>query len=102
MDIEYWLENGERELRTNSRDVFRGADSLEVEAKLNFFLECSRLCQAYRFKREIDRLIMELFCDGIPQQTINVELEKMGIKRERKAIERTVKKHLILFGLYGK
>jgi hypothetical protein len=93
---------GEQRLKQYAVNAYRGATALEVSAKLDFFLQCSSMCQQYRFKRKIDRLIMELYCEGKAKEEIRAALEDLGIKYDRRGIYAIIQRHLIIFGLNGK
>ncbi len=101
-NIEKRLENGQWELKQSAQNVFRGADEIEVRAKLEFYDEVTSKCARTKFKCPIERQIMEMYCDGIPQQQIKRDLERMGISRHRMTIVHIIRKYLILFGLHGK
>lgn len=96
-NIEELNSDGEWMLKNSASNVFRGNDALTVRTRLEFFMECSRCCQITKFKSKTEQLIMEMYCDGVPQQ----EIKKL-LKCHRHTIARTIQKYLILYGLYGK
>lgn len=91
---------GVRELRQNAANSYRGAHPLEIQAKLDFFLSVSSMCQQTKFRNETERRIMDWYCDGKMKTEIVEELRRSGTKRSRVAVWKVIRKYLILFGLY--
>lgn len=99
-EIERVNAQGNLELKEYAANAYRGANELEREARLNHFLECSRLCHFARFKSEVEEHIMEFYCEGISILDIQRKLEQNGVIRHRETISNVIRKYLILFGLY--
>ncbi len=101
-DIEFMNRKGERELVNFASNVYKGMSDIERQAKLEFYLECSSHCTRTRFKRRIDQYIMERFCEGVANVEIAEELKRMRAKRNVHTIGLTIRKFLIIWGLYRK
>ncbi len=96
-DIEQETREGERELKQYAANAFRGAHPTEIEARRDYFLQCSAFCQRVRFKNLDEARIMELYCEGIPKEEIRKEL-----RLHRTTVYGVIRKYLILFGMHGK
>ncbi len=96
-DIEQETREGDRELKQYAANAFRGAHPTEIEARRDYFLQCSALCQRVRFKNRDEARIMELYCEGKSKEEIRKELEL-----HRTTVYGVIRKYLILFGMYGK
>lgn len=99
-DIEFTNRKGDRELVNSASNAYRGANDIERQARLEFFLECSSHCARTKFRRRIDKLIMERFSDGKQNVEIKKDLDRMGTRRDIHTIGQTIRKFLILWGLY--
>jgi hypothetical protein len=77
--------------------VYRGADPITVNARLEYFLEVSRCVALTKFESKTEKRIMELFCEGLKKKEIR---EKMRCGKD--TILRVVRKWLTLYGLHGK
>ncbi len=77
-------------------------DPLAITSRREFYAQCESMCAKTNFKSTLERLIMEMYCEGMPQQEIRRKLQTMGFSRHRSAIANTIRKYLILFGLHGK
>lgn len=91
--------NGEVVLKQQASNVYRGADEITREAKLEYFLQVSTYIHQTKFRTKIEEFILLQYADGkTRQETINA-LKKKGVKRTRQTLWRVLNRYLKQWGM---
>lgn len=97
-DIEC-LKNGQRLLRQSASNVYRHCDERTRLAREQYFQSLSNFVNNHLFFKDLDRIVMTKYADGVTISQIVIDLRSQQIKIHRQTIRFIIRRYEHLWGL---